>query len=50
MSELLFNVSPADPLTYCVVAGILRATALAACVLPALRAAQVDPLETVWEE
>jgi len=50
MSELLFRVSPADSLTYCVAAGILSATALAACLLPARRATQIDPLEAVREE
>ncbi|HYV95951.1 MAG TPA: ABC transporter permease [Gemmatimonadaceae bacterium] len=40
---LLFDVSPFDPLVYSGVVGVLLATALAACVLPARRAARVDP-------
>ena len=40
---LLFGVTPWDPLTLGGVAGILAAIGLAACWLPAARAARVDP-------
>ena len=44
MSSLLFGVSPADPLVY-VAAGVVCLTAaLVACLLPARRATEVDPL------
>ena len=43
MAALLFNVQPNDAPTFAVVTAALTATALAACLLPALRAARVDP-------
>jgi len=44
MSAFLFGVSPADPITYAAVSGVLAATTLAATYLPARRASRVDPL------
>jgi macrolide transport system ATP-binding/permease protein len=43
LTSLLYGVSAADPLTYAAVALALIAAALAACYLPARRAAKVDP-------
>jgi putative ABC transport system permease protein len=43
MSSLLFGVSPTDPITFAAVPATLAAVALAACYLPARRAARVDP-------
>ncbi len=43
MSSLLFGVSPTDPITFAAVPAMLAAVALAACYLPARRAARVDP-------
>jgi putative ABC transport system permease protein len=40
---LLYEVTPADPWTFAAVAGALGAAVLAACWLPARRAAAVDP-------
>jgi ABC-type lipoprotein release transport system permease subunit len=46
-TSLLFQVSPLDPLTYAGAAvGILVVAALA-CAVPAMRAARVDPLQTL---
>jgi predicted permease len=43
IEPLLFSASPADPLVYAGVAGLLLVIAIAATVRPALRASRVDP-------
>jgi putative ABC transport system permease protein len=50
MQSLLFGVSPTDPVTFIVLAFLLAAVALAACHLPARRAAKVDPMVTLRYE
>jgi putative ABC transport system permease protein len=44
MAGLLFGVRPADPWTLIAVTLLLGGIALAACCVPALRAAKVDPM------
>src|SRR5438045_581891 len=44
MTTLLFDVKPNDPLTFATVAIALTATAAVASLVPALKAARVDPL------
>ena len=44
LQTLLYGVTPHDPTTYVVIPGLLLLVALAATVLPALRATRVDPL------
>ena len=44
MRTLLFNVTPTDPLTLVLVAGVMIVVATAACLVPAWRATRVDPL------
>jgi len=44
LSSLLFEVPASDPATFGGVAGLLAGVALAACYLPARRAARVDPI------
>jgi ABC-type antimicrobial peptide transport system permease subunit len=44
VSALIFGVAPRDPLTYAVTSGVVLLVALAACYLPARRAAASDPV------
>ena len=50
MTSLLFNVSPADPVTYGGVALTLLAATLLASYVPALRATSVDPVQALRAE
>jgi putative ABC transport system permease protein len=50
LASQLFEVKPADPGTYAAVAGVLLATGLLACAIPALRAMRVDPLVALRNE
>ena len=49
MRTLLFDVSPADPLTFIAVSLALAAVAFLAGFLPALRAARIDPVLALRE-
>ena len=49
-ARLLFGVNANDPLSYAVVAAILVAVAVAACLLPARRAASIDPIQALRTE
>jgi ABC-type lipoprotein release transport system permease subunit len=44
MSALLYGVDAGDPLTFVAVAGLLGFVSVAACAVPAVRAARVDPM------
>jgi putative ABC transport system permease protein len=50
LASQLFEVNPTDPATYAAVAGVLLATAMLACAIPALRAMRVDPLVALRNE
>jgi putative ABC transport system permease protein len=50
VKSLLFDVTPTDPLTFFAVAAVLTIAALAACYIPARRAARVDPLRALRTE
>ena len=47
LSSLLFHVKPLDPLTFAVATTFLLLVGTAACLLPARRAAGVDPVEVL---
>jgi predicted permease len=44
MTDLLYGVRPADPVTFAAVTALLIATSLLACYIPARRAIKVDPM------
>jgi putative ABC transport system permease protein len=50
MASLLVGVAPSDPLTFAVIAVLFVPIATAACLLPARRAARVDPVVALREE
>jgi predicted permease len=50
MHGMLYGVSPTDPATFASTATVLFTVALFACVLPALRAARVQPVEALADE
>ena len=50
MSRLLFGLSAADPLTFAAVAALMVCLALAACWVPARRAARTDPIHALRSE
>jgi putative ABC transport system permease protein len=50
MAKLLYGVRPADPLTFIAVTPLLTAVALAACLIPAFRAAHISPVEALRQE
>ena len=50
IDRLLYEIKPADPLTFGLVTFILFGTALLACWLPARRAARVDPIVALRTE
>lgn len=50
LSHFLFEVAPADPATFLLVAALLAAAALAAGLLPGRRALRVDPARVLRAE
>jgi ABC-type antimicrobial peptide transport system permease subunit len=50
VTSLLYSIEPGDPVVYLGAAAILGAVALGAGLIPAWRAARVDPLEAIREQ
>jgi predicted permease len=50
LQGLLFEIQPTDPMTFVGVAVVLSLAALAACYIPARRAARVDPIVALRAE
>jgi ABC-type antimicrobial peptide transport system permease subunit len=47
LAALLYGITPFDGLSYAAVAAVLLAASLLACVVPARRAARIDPVEAL---
>jgi putative ABC transport system permease protein len=47
MRQLLFDVTPTDVVTFAATPAVLLIAAFVACVLPARRAATLDPVEAI---
>jgi len=50
LSAVLYGVPPADPVSLAIAAIVLGMTAMAACYVPARRAARIDPARTLTTE
>ena len=50
MTFMLYGTSPLDPMTWMAAAGIMVLAAMAAAVVPSLRAARVDPIVAIQAE
>lgn len=50
LSGMLFGVSPCDPITLSSVILIVTGVAASAALLPAMRAARIDPMQALREE
>ena len=48
--QILYGVSPHDPMTYAAAMGLMGTVALIACWVPARRAIRVDPLTALRTE
>jgi putative ABC transport system permease protein len=47
LSTMLFGIGPTDTVTYLLVSSVLLIVAALACLIPAIRAASVDPMQAL---
>jgi ABC-type antimicrobial peptide transport system permease subunit len=47
LGNLLYQVSPRDPLAFAVAFAVMTLASVAACFLPAWRATRIDPIQTL---
>ena len=50
LTSMLFETSPYDPITLATITILLGAIAVLACLLPAYRAAKINPIEALRAE
>jgi putative ABC transport system permease protein len=50
MSTMLYGVTASDPLTFAAIAAVAASTAVAASILPALRAVRIDPSRSLGDQ
>jgi putative ABC transport system permease protein len=50
MKGMLFGVDTIDPIAFSIVTGLLLISAILACLIPAMRAASVDPMTALRQE
>jgi putative ABC transport system permease protein len=50
LSGMLYGVSPSDPVTLSAVVALVLTVAAAASLVPAIRAARVEPMEVLRQE
>jgi putative ABC transport system permease protein len=50
ITALMFGVRPADPLVYAAISGVIVVAAFQATMLPARRAAELEPMQALRAE
>jgi ABC-type antimicrobial peptide transport system permease subunit len=50
LSGMLYGIRPYDQVTFAATAGLLLAVSVAASIVPAYRAARLDPIQTLREQ